>query len=728
MKNTRPMKKPRPSTNCSKMNTGTSDSSNKQMDPNTKNTKLLQLMGLSLNKDPSSAPADWQAVEQHLRFNSEEAKEAQTLSYPLNLALANSERPCPVHIIASLCKAYPEAITEETFGNCCRYPHTTSETMQTLIKHNPALKKPEAIKRWDLDFLATNNNRDVALVLVKSCAADLVSSSCGANPRTLDNWEEFRFDTHAFWLQVLLDADRWEVSLEHVKEIRLLRYFMLEGNVDAVEILLNAYPSLIQHCDPKTRQLPIHIALRSRNTAYSPWNNRSSIVKLLLDFGIKHQVGGKSGCGGLYVCDRPTSSTAMSRALEVLTENSQWRDEERYLCLKICLQYAHAFMFHDYDNGSTSFLSKLDPDMPILHAAIGVLKTDDIKTIIDQFHVQEVTQLDSKGRNALFSLIELFTERRPCNGITICKHLTSLQQSERELLRRFELEHAHRGNLLDAVDGNMPPFPPNHVAGLDDAFDPIIGFRDPIARMIHGAHHNDDSDSDDDDLPRMRDRNRRRAQRLRDVLRAQELPHGEVPRVEVRLARRHEMIARRLRLGRVHEFELFRQEHELRRHHELDLLRRREDQLRNPEGAQQQQQQQQPQQQHRQQPANQENRPNRRHKAEDEASQLRETEIRYMKNVLDILLNYNATSENCAQMKDRYGSLPLHFAVERAMTMEQGLEDIIKANRDAVTLPDGCTGIYPFALARNNLDVSFELLRDNPGVMGNILQDMNMMR
>mmetsp|Transcript_10244 Transcript_10244/g.15381 ORF Transcript_10244/g.15381 Transcript_10244/m.15381 type:complete len:637 (-) Transcript_10244:212-2122(-) len=80
---------------------------------------------------------------------------------------------------------------------------------------------------------------------------------------------------------------------------------------------------------------------------------------------------------------------------------------------------------------------------------------------------------------------------------------------------------------------------------------------------------------------------------------------------------------------------------------------------------------------------------------------------------------------NCAQMKDSDGRLPLHLATELGMSLDNGLEDIIHANMNALLEPDGFTGFYPFALARDDVNVSYSLLLQNPAVMENVVKAMS---
>ena len=78
------------------------------------------------------------------------------------------------------------------------------------------------------------------------------------------------------------------------------------------------------------------------------------------------------------------------------------------------------------------------------------------------------------------------------------------------------------------------------------------------------------------------------------------------------------------------------------------------------------------------------------------------------------------TTYNCAHLKDEDGRLPLHLAAEMGVVESEGLREIIDANVDAVQEPDGLTGLFPFALARGDLNTCFSVLLQNPAVMDDV--------
>ena len=146
---------------------------------------LLEYLGFhDVNQDPSTAQANWGHVERRLNTHPHEARILWGISYPLNLALSNSTTPAPARVIELMIMCYPEACNDEDFGNACRYVHTTGDVLRVLLDAKPGIPSKEFIKRWDLDWIACNNNRDAAKVLINDCEA--------ATPSCIKEWKEMR--------------------------------------------------------------------------------------------------------------------------------------------------------------------------------------------------------------------------------------------------------------------------------------------------------------------------------------------------------------------------------------------------------------------------------------------------------------------------------------------------------------------------------------------------------
>jgi hypothetical protein len=382
---------------------------------------LLDLMGLgnSQNQDPKFAHADWRAVEERLASHTLEAKSLHGITYPLNLALSNARTPVPAIIVRKLITAHRDALTEESFGAACRHSHTSAPVMKALLDSDPSLASPENIRRWDLDWLATNQNEPVAQIIVEVCP--------GALPTTNNDWIEMRPSSHSFWLKVLLNMRSNVISESSVKQLGLMQYFVANGNVDAVRLLLHKYPSLLQH---KTgNALPLHLALEQGHMyANEPWHNRAPIIKVLLELGLQQNVGGEGGCGGLYT--KYQNKTALDFSIDALS--CAWEDEERKECLKVCIQVASSYM---------RGLPTPDYEEPLLSAAIGILPKQTIQLMMKKYPIQ-INDMDRFGKTAIFRVIELATQI-PRNGIPVTKtiYLNRKRENdallERETLRRF---------------------------------------------------------------------------------------------------------------------------------------------------------------------------------------------------------------------------------------------------------------------------------------------------
>lgn len=170
-------------------------------DMNSMITPLLQHMGFNeLNQDPSTALANWNQVETRLYRHSEEASCLFGICYPLNLALANSSTPPPAKVIRALIECYPQALTVEDFGGACRSRHTSGEVLKVLMDAYPFEQRTNLVKRWDLDWIACNDNKDAARMLIHNCSA--------AKPSNFKEWREMRpssVSCGSFFLLCFLD-------------------------------------------------------------------------------------------------------------------------------------------------------------------------------------------------------------------------------------------------------------------------------------------------------------------------------------------------------------------------------------------------------------------------------------------------------------------------------------------------------------------------------------------
>jgi ankyrin repeat protein len=94
--------------------------------------------------------------------------------------------------------------------------------------------------------------------------------------------------------------------------------------------------------------------------------------------------------------------------------------------------------------------------------------------------------------------------------------------------------------------------------------------------------------------------------------------------------------------------------------------------------------------------------------------------------VIQILLEANHTSPtHGAHIPDPSGRLPLHLALSSGKRWNEGVQQLIAAYPDAVSLPDRSSKLYPFMLAAScglDMDVTstYEILRLNPCLIENL--------
>ena len=101
-------------------------------------------------------------------------------------------------------------------------------------------------------------------------------------------------------------------------------------------------------------------------------------------------------------------------------------------------------------------------------------------------------------------------------------------------------------------------------------------------------------------------------------------------------------------------------------------------------------------------------------------------------------LSSNNKSLSFVHSKDDNGRLPLHYACELGLSWDDGLKDILCANKNAVQKIDGKTSLYPFMLSAVSLEpnndledcsrdrkecdinVIYQLLRKQPNIINNM--------
>jgi len=88
--------------------------------------------------------------------------------------------------------------------------------------------------------------------------------------------------------------------------------------------------------------------------------------------------------------------------------------------------------------------------------------------------------------------------------------------------------------------------------------------------------------------------------------------------------------------------------------------------------------------------------------------------------VIDILLS---GEKSAARERDPNGQLPLHIAIMRGKTLEEGVKALADAYPEALTMPDKHTNLYPFMLAasvgrgRGDCSTIYEMVRAAPALV-----------
>jgi len=530
------------------------------------------------------------------------------------------------------------------------------------------------------------------------------------------------------------------VSLQNIKSKRLLMFFILQGNYTNVKLILDTYPELIavtSYRGNTSKQLPIHTALaNSDSTGYRPWHNRSPIVRFLLDLGFEHNVGGDDACGGLYTFD--SSSSALNHAIDSAL-NCPWDDPERKRCLQICLQFAQARMYNKSPH-------EIDPNVPILHASIGVVQINTFSAILEKYKGCTLHK-DNIGRTAIFELVSTVT-RRPTNGYTATSEIMRSMKQERDLedgndrrnvafargarLNNENVENRMLRNLvqpqgrhvLERMAGRLWDRERSILADDPDHNHDVLfieGTRrlralQGLLDLVESRRNRNNDDGGDNDA-NANEAAQRPAEGPNVIMHMNGSNQGHLldnvngpNAARVEIARRLRRQMRRQRFGNEPD-ELFPMHPALNIRRER-LLRPQINELQ--EGIDFEPE------------IDLETITPLRNLIDERNRELDDiqekiVEKKYFGSIRKILLNDVLSTgdelKNCAKMKDSLGMLPLHFAAERGMTVEQGFKDIVHAYPEGVS--DDVDGFFPFmyaASANASPNLIFQLLRECPEV------------
>jgi len=171
-----------------------------------------------------------------------------------------------------------------------------------------------------------------------------------------------------------------------IDEQRILEVALTQGNDDAVKVLLERAPHAVKAKSPKTGRLPLHVACQV---------GKPEIVELILDLGVKHDVGGPFGAGGIYekdfMCDTPLGI--------IIHEMNNPFETEASRNLRTCAATAYLV------RGDTNYF-------PILHTALFIstpVAFERVLAIAKEFD-EYLSGTDLYGRTALVKAIHFKKE------------------------------------------------------------------------------------------------------------------------------------------------------------------------------------------------------------------------------------------------------------------------------------------------------------------------------
>lgn len=365
---------------------------------------LLRLLGCDQVEKPNLklAYVDWEMVDDHLNGETENDEQnssppiqfCQTYIFPytpLKIALFNEYTPVPGHIIKKMLQMWPEeslADIHTTFKIACANKKIQIDAIQALLDYQSGL-----LTHWSLRHIASSENKRVAEFIVRNYSDCL--------PSTWDDWAlVFGLTQQAFWLEIMINCRSHLSSLEFVMEAHLLHFFVSQSNLDAVRLIVQAYPQTI--FVRKNGKLPLHVALSSFEGRGYGWDKK--LVLYLLKEGMRLGVGCDDSqnanpddtLGGLY-CKDYHGMTPLDAAIDMVRQTAFSYNlvfGERWNCLMTCITFANDHRRgHDHDS--------------IFHAALRVIPTEfDVLQLILQKYNINVGDVCIDGMNSVHIAID----------------------------------------------------------------------------------------------------------------------------------------------------------------------------------------------------------------------------------------------------------------------------------------------------------------------------------
>ena len=242
-------------------------------------------------------------------------------TYPKALLLKDKSENLPMHL---LCKS--DAPFEAPF-------EVIKLAIENGMKDNVLGKK----KRAGLLEVNKVNERPLQLIVAR---------------KVTFNWKLLRF---------MQDFKPKLITKKDIKDFKLLHKVAAGGRVAVAKMLLKLVPKAVAIQD-ENGDLPLHVVLRER-----PCKANRDMLKILLNYSVKEQVGGAEGHYGLMVMNNNSKAPIDHVMLKCYHSDYGFGDHKRWIYLNILLSQA--------------------PDTPVLHRALHVLVNGCplVRTIVERY-------------------------------------------------------------------------------------------------------------------------------------------------------------------------------------------------------------------------------------------------------------------------------------------------------------------------------------------------------
>ena len=296
---------------------------------------------------------------------------------------------------------------------------------ERIISH-PHEASLRDVNRGDLPLKIALENKSMPI------PESVLKSLLAAYPHALDDWV-FNYacsmpHTTVEVIAVLLDTDPSLVFRTDIHRSLPIHTAAGFGNVEIARFLIKKYPDCLSVRDDANR-LPLHNACR--------WGSTLS-VKLFLEEGIRYNVGGPNGAGGLFLKDI-IGKTPLDRGVDRLKKLES--DSVALQNLTLCSAVAARVQ-----NDNMESKEELPPSLFIIQALIDfVIQVDRMfphryrETWRELFRTLLSTDLDRKVAKVLDSSGSLLFHYAAAKGLTLAKGLG-------EILEAYPLALYTRGN------------------------------------------------------------------------------------------------------------------------------------------------------------------------------------------------------------------------------------------------------------------------------------------